>query len=235
MRSGALGLLAVLVIGLGVVLWRGLEGREVDAVRPGVAAAGPVADLKPHEELCERPIDLDRSAPRLGLAMLNGAQPGPPVRVRIADADTHELLRTATIPKGWALAPGQYYGLELPHPLPGGRAIEVCARNDGKRAFELWGKEASSSANLYRGEENTGAADWAIFFPLQPRERRTLVQMIPTFLRRASVLRPGIVTPAVYAVLGLLLLVGAPLLLWRAVKRADEDPDPPHPDPPAPA
>jgi hypothetical protein len=36
------------------------------------------------------------------------------------------------------------------------------------------------------------------------------------------VLRPGIVTPAFYVVLGLLLVVGGPLLLWRAVRLADE-------------
>ncbi len=222
MRSGVLGLLAVLVVGLGLLIWRGSLGEEIDVTRIGVPAAGPISTLTPNEELCQRPLDIDHAARIVGVAIYNGPNPGPPVRIRVSDADTGRPLASATVPAGWTLDPGSYFGLTMPRALPADHGLEVCARNDGKRTIELYGKESLSASNLYRGDDNIGG-DWAIYFPLEPGTGRNYLEMIPDFLRRASVLRPGFVGPATYVVLALLLLVGGPLLLWRAISRAEQE------------
>jgi hypothetical protein len=48
-------------------------------------------------------------------------------------------------------------------------------------------------------------------------EKRTLMSLLPTMAERASLFRAGWVTPLVYLLLALALVIGAPLLLARAV------------------
>lgn len=226
MRSAAVGLVAVLVIGLGIVAWRALANDELDAVRPGILAASPVATLKPGREMCQRPLDLDRPVPRIGLAIYNGPAPGPRIQVHITDLERDRVVSRFTVPRGWGLAPGQYFGVKLPRPLPGDTAVEVCARNEGHRSFELYGSPGITDSRLYAGHgDRVGIdPDWAIFFPLLPDERRSLFAAIPDIVKRASVLRPSIIGPAAYGGLALLLLVGGPLLMWRALRASEDAP-----------
>ena len=51
-------------------------------------------------------------------------------------------------------------------------------------------------------------------------EERSLLALLPDMAERAALFRAGWISPAVYLVLGLLILVGAPLLLARGLARA---------------
>jgi hypothetical protein len=216
MRS-AIAIFAVLLAGLGVWLSRAVHTGEVDATRPGVTAANQVLVLGPGREACQTPLDLDRPVAGLGLGLDDGGRPGPRLAVEVRDADSGGVLATATVSAGWALPLGQYFGMKLARPVPAGRTVEVCARNAGSTAARLVGKEQAIVTSGLAGRP----ADWAVFFPLAPGARRSYLAMTPDIARRASVLRPGIVTPAVYWALAALLLVGGPFALWRAVSSAD--------------
>ncbi len=213
-----------MLIGLGVILDRALAGGETDANRPGVVASRVVATLDPGRRLCQRPLDLDRRAPRLGVALDNGGLPGPALDITVTDLADGRVLDREPIAAGWALAPGAYYGFQLRRPLPGNRTVAVCARNVGDRPVGLVGKASITDSAIYAGTRSL-RRDWAVYFPLAPDERRSYVRMLPDIFRRAAVLRPGVVSAATYAVLAILLLVGGPLLLWRAVTRASEEPE----------
>lgn len=214
----AFGMAVVLVLGLGFLLVRGARTGELDATRPGILAEGPVAELEPRDGVCQAPLDLDKPVRRLGLALEGGGPPGPRLDVELRRAGSNAVLATATVPENWTLAPGAYFGLELSRRVPAETTIAVCARNAGRREAVLIGKQAIANSRVAPGNE----LDWAVFFPLAEGDRRSYLRMTGDMARRASVLRPGIVTPLLYGVLAVALLVGGPLLLARAARAATE-------------
>jgi hypothetical protein len=212
----------VLAIGLGLLLWRGAQTEELDAVRPGILADAPLVKLLPGHESCQGPLDLDRPVRQMGLAVDTLGKPGPPLEIEVRDNPTGRVLARATVPAGYVVGLGAFEPVTLDPALPDDASVDVCARNAGAEPLTLVGKQSIATSALHEDSGRTIQEDWAIFFPLAPQDRRSLLATTPDILARASVLRPGIVTPAFYVVLGLLLVVGGPLLLWRAVRLADE-------------
>jgi hypothetical protein len=225
MRRPAVAIFAVLLIGLGLTLARALSGSELDAVRPGVLAQSGIAELSPGHVACERPLDLDRRASRMGVALYADDRPGPQLELEVRALDGGNVLAEATIPAGWTIPLGSQYVVDLSPTVPAGSSVAVCVRNSGNRAATLVGRQAIAKSALYPETGEPIQSDWAIYFPLTEDERRSYAGMSGDILKRASVLRPGVVTPLTYVLLGLALLVGGPLLLSHAVTRAAAEPD----------
>jgi hypothetical protein len=222
MRSAAIAIAVVVVVGLAVLLVEALTGSELDAVRPGVLAETPVAELPAGQEICERPLDLDRPVRRMGVALDAYGRPGPRLDLEVRDADDGEVLAEGTVPEGWNIPLGAVFVVTLSETVPADSAVAVCARNAGRQPAVLTGKQSIAGAALYPEQGERIAADWAIYFPLAENERRTYLGMSHDILRRASVLRPGLITPLTYVVLALALLIGGSLLLWRAIRASGD-------------
>jgi hypothetical protein len=218
--AAGVGVLVVLAGGLGLLAWRASLGKEVDAVRLGILADHSIGSLDAGREVCQRAIDLDRPITFVGLAVDTGGGPGPPLTVRIRDLVTQRTLREVKVPAGFVNVPPNYYGAQLSTPLSGGRTVEVCAHNDGKRSLGLIGDESNMAQGAIQDDGVPFDGDWAVYFPLSEADRRTHLQMVPDMVRRASVLRPNIVTPAFYAVLAAVLLGLCPAALWWAAARS---------------
>jgi hypothetical protein len=233
-------MLVVLVVGALVLVDRGRAGREDQPVRFGVLAKERIGALPAGRTACQSPVDIDRPVRRLGLAFDTAR--GPALRVSVRDLRSREVLRTVEVPAGYSSPLGGFLTVELGDPIGGDRSLEICARNLGRRTLELVGDNTVDYSQVRVGRPLGGGADWAIFFPMREGERRSYLAMASDMLHRATIIRPGIVTPLFYGVLALFLVVAAPLLLWRAVLVAADEPgggsaSPPPPtaagDPPA--
>jgi hypothetical protein len=96
--------------------------------------------------------------------------------------------------------------------------LRVCLVNDGNSPVAVLGEGALAAPNI-TATVNGKAAPIAMGITLRTRER-SLLALLPDMAQRAARFRAGWVTPAVYAILAVLILVGAPLLLARGLGRA---------------
>jgi hypothetical protein len=218
-------MLVVLVVGALVLFDRGRAGREDQPVRFGVLAKERIGPLPAGRAACQSPVDIDRPVRRVGLAFDTAR--GPALRVSVRDLESRELLRSVDVPAGYATPLGGFLTVELGAPVGGDRSLEICARNLGRRSLELVGDNTVDYSQVRVGRPLGGGADWGIFFPMRDGERRSYLAMASDMLHRATIIRPGIVTPLFYGVLALFLVVAAPLLLWRAVVVAAREPGDP--------
>jgi hypothetical protein len=100
------------------------------------------------------------------------------------------------------------------------RALELCLINEGDTAVVAVGQAGIASPTTSATIDGKRVTN-DITFTLNTKERSLLAQL-PDIAERVAVFRAGWVTPGVYLVLALLILVGAPILLARGLARATQ-------------
>jgi hypothetical protein len=137
-----------------------------------------------------------------------------PVRAAVVDARSNRTLASGRLAAGGG-GPAHVVrvgGVRTRAP------VQVCIVNDGTKTLSLYGQVAAASSHT-TGTLNGSDAGVDFAFTLR-REPRSMISLLPTMADRAALFRAGWVTPAVYLVLALLILVIAPLLLMRGLGRA---------------
>jgi hypothetical protein len=183
----------------------------------GVAPSAPVLSIVGGAQACQVPIRLPDGAAFDRVAVVLGTyfQRGPALRVQVLDDRTEKVLGKGQLPAGYpdiAQAPE--------HVIDVGRVettapLRICIVNDGENKVAVYGQPtiASPYTNATLNGQLSSVDIW-----LELRaEKRTLMSLLPTMAERASLFRAGWVTPLVYLLLALALVIGAPLLLARAV------------------
>jgi hypothetical protein len=209
------GVAALAVLGL-------VKGSDL-VYSPGVTPQAPVVPVAAGQVACQGPIHVPDGAKFDRVAFTVGTyfKPGPPLRVTIVDQGG------ATI--GHGELPGGYPDIaDAPeHVVRVGRVqttdpVQVCIENKGPGQIAFYGQAGVASPRSAATVDGTPSA-YDIALTLR-REQRSLLALLPTMADRAALFRAGWVTPIVYLILALALLIGAPLVLARALGRAaDED------------
>jgi len=208
-------LAAVLTAGLVALLAVGLAKGSSTVYTLGVVPQGGVVKLGPGERACQGAIDPpdDTTVERVGFYPLGGQ----PVAVEVRRAAGGAPLASGELAGGYASGsppPLRRVGVGA---LRVRSPVAVCFRNRGRRQVEVWGTAgiASPSTSATVNGEPVGV-DMGV--TLERRHDRSLIALLPAMAERASVFHPTWVSPALYAVLAALVLLGVPALLVVAVR-----------------
>jgi hypothetical protein len=229
--TAALGLVALLV-------GRAFDERPLQQ-RLGVLVQGAVATLAPGHMGCQGPIAMadDASAVEFNPGTPH-AEPGPAIDATVRDTNTRAVLATGRLAAGFD--PRKPQTIQLSRPLKANAIVDICFRNAGPGMTLLFGDSEVGSPLFERagvaGQHpsiSTSMAsvdgqplpsqDLAVVFPR--RSPKSVLALVPQIFRRAALFRPGAVGPWVYWLLAALILVGAPLLLARALASASAQED----------
>ena len=210
-----LGLVALALAGL--VGAAAIDRRDL-AFTPGVPMLGPVVQLDPGHDACQR--NLRAKAPFRAVELIPGPPPVVPggLGIRVVSSRSGQLLGRGAVP------PGRRGGQPLKvrvGKVSGALRIDVCVRNLGPHAVNLAGGRAESvpGSRLTRGrKEIEGYALSLRFFRDRPR---SVLAQVPLIFRRAALFRPGVVGPWTFWVLAALVALGVPLLLARGLADAE--------------
>jgi hypothetical protein len=225
MRSAVIGFAAAFAIGLVALVAVGLGQRSSLVYSLGVNPALSAATLATGDRACQAPVRVPRGATfdRVGFLLRKVAEPGPPVRVEVHDAATNRRLASGRLPSGYAdFDPAR----RREHVIAVGRVetdapLRLCVVNEGRGSVSVIGQAGIASpptSGTLSGEPI--ATD--LTFNLRGGDR-SLLALLPNIADRAARFRAGWVTPLVYLLLALAILVAAPLVLARAIARAASD------------
>jgi hypothetical protein len=219
MRRAAAGFAAVFLVGLVALLVVGATRGSALVYSPGVSAVNPI-ELPAGKRACQAPLTPPDGAAfdRVAFAVGTHRRPGEPIRVDVRDDRDGSMLASGRLPGG-------YGDLDVvpEHVVEVGRVeteapLRICLVNQGRRKVAILGQAGAASsrtAATVAGEPSP--YDLAVRLR---RQERSLLALLPTMAERASLFRAGWISPAVYAVLALLIVVAAPLLLARGIARA---------------
>jgi hypothetical protein len=213
----------VLAVGLVAVVALAFTQRSSLVYSLGVNPSLQAAQLDRGKPVCQGPIRVPhgQAFDRVGF-LLTAPSGKPPVRVEVRESATGRVLGRGRLESYENFIPG--------HPRENvvevGRiqttaAVDLCLISEGDPAIVAIGQPgiASPTTSATIGGKRI-PADLA--FTLRTHER-SLAALLPDIAKRAAVFRAGWVTPGVYLVLALLVLVGAPIVLARGLARAAAD------------
>jgi hypothetical protein len=215
MRSARLiviGFTAAAVLALAGVA---LAQRTSLALTLGVARAAAVARLAPGQQACQQPIDVPSGAAFDRVAL--GVSGRAAVRFTVRGAGGG-VLATGTLAGGSA---GVARRVRLDRTVRASQRVAVCVENRGPGRVGVYGDaDLAARTSTAVKDGRPLRRDLSLVFERRPR---SLASEVPAMLSRAALFRfPGLGAWA-YVVLGLLLVVGGPLLLVRAVRAASAD------------
>jgi hypothetical protein len=195
----------------------------------GVVPGGPVAELRPGDELCQGPIDVADDFARVTVILGTFMQSGPRLGVEVRDAAGGAVLTRGRLAAGYADNQEQEVRMSL---VPEGSRVSVCVVNRGIRRVALYGGGDAAHLPSTASIDGTPAnADVAIRF-LYDRPR-SLLRLAPEMVDRATLFAPGWLSSGLLWGLFALVALAVPGLLTFALARADGPPPPDPPDPPA--
>jgi hypothetical protein len=226
MRSGRLAFAAVAGAGMLALLLTSVADRRDLAFTLGVQPAEVAAVLMPGHEVCQRPIDTSADAARVRFRVGTYGRPGPPLEVSpiVEHRSSSEVViagfRKSRVGGGYAS------GATLAAPVSNvkeGDRLRLCVRNAGREKVALYGNgpaAARTSAAFLDGKQlNT---DLTLVF--ERSSRRSMLATFPDMFERAALWHPGWVGAWTFWVLLAFVLVGVPLLLWRALAASERIP-----------
>ena len=220
MRRAVVAFAAVFLLGLAGLAVAGATRGSGLVYSTGAQASGPVAALTPGDRACQGPylVPSGETFDRIGLWLGTYGKTGAPVHVVVREADGGREIAAGDQAGG--------YADNSEHVVPVGRvdtsaALEVCITNEGDVPVGVLGQPGLAAPQT-TAEVNGKALPIAMALTLRTRER-SLIALLPDMAERAATFRAGWVTPAVYAILAVLVLVAAPLLLARGIGRAAEE------------
>jgi hypothetical protein len=189
----------------------------------------PVAPVKPGNTLCQRPIGVSESFDRVRFNAGTFGKPGPPLYVSVTDRDSGAELASGAVRPGW-IDNGEAQDVDVGAVKPG-PAVSVCIRNGGHVTSYVYG-------DFYHGAFGKGplgvtptnstsvayvdgvALEGDIALWLHSTKEHSRLSWIPAMFRHAAAFKPPFVGAWTFWLLALLLIVGAPLALWSALKSA---------------
>jgi len=212
-RAGAIALLATAALGLLALMGvAALDKRDL-AFTIGVVPTTPAAKLRPGQTVCQTNITVPTAFTRVRVRAGSPGGPGQPLAIGVRRFPSNRSLTSGR------LAGGYPYATELSARVgrvAAGQRISVCLTNAGQRREEVWGNSsvASLPTQAWLGRRVLPTDVTLVFLT---DGSRSMLSQLPDVFDRASVFRPGWVGPWVYWLLTALALVGAPLLLARAL------------------
>jgi hypothetical protein len=217
--------LAVLAVGLVALVAVGLPQRSSLVYSLGVAPALRATQIAPGFPACQGPVRVPNgdTFDRVGF-MVDPLTGSPPVRVEVRERSGGRVLASGRLDGGYgAFKPGSQdlHVVELDRAVETRAPVDLCLADAGRAPVAVIGQAgiASPTTSATRAGKPI-SPDLA--FELR-RENRSLIALLPTIAERAAQFRAGWVTPGVYLVLALLILVGAPVLLARGLARAGRE------------
>jgi hypothetical protein len=212
------GMTAAAVVGLAVVA---LSQRTSLAFTLGVARAAAVARLGPGEQACQQPVDVPAGAAfdRVALGVGTYGRPGPPLAVTVRAASGGGVLASGALPGGY---PDRARAdVRLDRTVRASQRISVCVEDRGPGRVGLLGDaDLAARTSTAVKDGRPLRRDLSLVFERAPR---SMASEVPAMLERAALFRfPGLGAWA-YVILAVLLVVGGPLLLIRAVQAASAD------------
>lgn len=247
MRNGVAVLLLVALVAAVAVALKGGGSSSAEVQDFGVAVAVPVATLRSGQELCEEPVGLldDVAKVTFNPGAVGGRTPAIDVRLR-SFGRGRRVLGGGVVPADFDPAVPQTVDVGR---VQGGQLVSLCFRNRGPQRVNIFGDEQSAPAGCTpTGRQATGPVacrpeglrptlstadprldggkmplrgDIAATF-LAPKSR-TLLDRVPQIAARASVFRPGFVTPDVWWVLLAAWLLALPAGLAFALASSPVD------------
>lgn len=223
MRSFA----AVMAVGLVALVAVSLTQRSSLVYSLGVNPGPGAAQLGPGVRACQGPVRVPSGAAfdHVGFLLTPVGESTLPVRVEVREADGGRTLASGTLEPRYAAFDPSHPREEL---VDVGRVqtddpIELCLVGDpdGEGGAVVIGQAGIASPTTSATLDGKPIAG-DLAFDLRTHDR-SLAALLPDMADRASQFRAGWVTPWVYLVLALAILVGAPLLLARALSRADAE------------
>jgi hypothetical protein len=223
MRSAAVGFAVVFLVGLAAVAAVAL-GRQTSLVYTlGVNPVLAAVELPPHGRVCQAPVRPPRGVDfdRVGFRLDTKGKPGPALGVEVRDAGTQRRLGAGQLAAGYTdiLSLHQAEHLVGVGSMHTDAPLSLCLVNQGKRPVSVIG-QAGVASPVTSAALNGHPLETDIAFNLHD-DGTSFAARLPAIAERAATFRAGWVTPVVYLVLALAIVVLAPLLLARGLARAD--------------
>jgi hypothetical protein len=240
LRGGVLAVALLAVVGVAALLLAaGSDGRST-AFSLDIPPSVAVLVLHEGQASCQGPITVPAAfryvTPWISPSDASGriAQrpiPGAAIDLTVRDAATNAPLARGQIAAAYVRPISPTVALD--RTIPSGRRITVCLRSRGPGIVDLMGAPLSQQALLGDDGTASGAGQAALALLFLREHPRSLLSLVPTIFRRASLFRPGWVRPWTYWLLSAALF-GAFVLAGVAVTRAarsDETSHSPQRDP----
>jgi len=185
---------------------------------PGASPQLAVTELPRGARGCQGPMRSPDGAAfdRVALTVGTAGAGGPPVRVEVVEAESGRVLGAGSLAGGYAGATEQLVPVgEVRTEDP----LLVCLIPGAN--VPVLGQAGGASPHT---TATVDGADSGVDFAITLRSaERSLIASAPEMAERASLFRPGWVSPFVYLLLALGVIVVAPLLLARGFGRAAAD------------
>jgi hypothetical protein len=227
-RAAALAIAAVMLVVVLLLAITGAGKRTGLVLTTAVTPAYPVAPVGPGATVCQKPLGITDSFDRVLLHVGTFGKPGPPLAVSVLDHQTGAEVGRGLQRPGW-VDNGTPRIVEVGNVKPGGQ-VDVCVRNQGPVDAYFFGDfyhgldkgrlgvtptNSTSSADV-----NGTMIEGDLAVTLLSSKEHSALSWIPSILRHAATFKPGFVGAWLYWVLGVLILVGAPVALWAALASA---------------
>lgn len=208
--------LVVFALGLVALAAVGLTQNSSRVYTLGVKPALPAATVKPGDRVCQGPVRLPSGVAfeRVGFIPATFGEPGPELRVDVLDGSRR--LGSGTLVAGYHdVTPSLTEQLVSVGRIESPAPLTLCVTNEGEAPVAPMGQVGVASPST-SGTLNGKPIPTDVTFDLHGPDR-SLLAHLPKIADRASVFRAGWVTPGVYLVLAVLVLIGGPLLVARAL------------------
>ncbi len=236
MRRGvALLLLAVALAGGAAVLLVGGSKSRPDVLVLADDPVIPLAGMKQGDRFCQDPVRLPGRVSSIFLVVAPGTGRRGPVEVTLRTPGIRggDVLATADLSRRQLEGPTT---LDFDHAVSGPRTVAICVENQGREVVQVFGDSISQGRPTLRTSEgylngvDTGGDMTARFPATKPR---TVLDRVPAAVRAMAAYKLGGIGPWLPWTLLVLVAVGVPLMLARALVRAGEAEDArPAPAPP---
>jgi hypothetical protein len=233
-RATAIGLAGVLLAALLVLAITG-AGKHTDLVQTtAVNPVYPVAPLAPGATVCQGPLGITDAFERVRFNVGTHGRPGPPLVVSVVDQGSGAELGWGRQQPGW-VDNGTPRVIRVGTVKPGPR-VAVCMRNEGRTAAYVYGDfyhgkgvrgplGVTPTSSISTATVDGVQLEGDIALSLYSRHEHTALSWIPAIFRHAAAFRPPFVGAWTFWLLALLLVLGAPLALWAALRSATRDTD----------
>jgi hypothetical protein len=220
MRSAAVAFAIALLVAAAGLLALGLTRGSDVVYAVSALPQNPLVKVAPGSRACQSPVRVpDGDAfDRVSLTLGTYFKSGPPLRVEVRDDDSGERLGAGELAGGYPdIAHAPQHTIEVER-VQTARPLRICVENEGDEPVAVYGQPTIAAPTSTVSLNGTAInADMALTLRA---DERSLLALLPTMADRASVFRAGWVSPAVYLVLALLLVIVVPLLLARGLARA---------------
>ena len=205
----------VLLAGLAALAVFGFTRGSGLVYSPGVSPQLAVTELPRGARGCQGPLRSPDGAAfdRIAFTVGTAGAPGPPLRVEVVDAAGGRTLGAGSLAGGY---PGATEQVVRIGEVRTGDPVSVCLIPGADVA--VFGQAGAASSHT---TATVDGADSGVDFAFVLRSaERSLIASAPDIADRAALFRAGWISPVVYLVLALAVIVVAPLLLARGFARA---------------